>query len=103
MRGREMFDARQEVQKIEDSLPGFIFRVPGVVLKTKGSDQVVFKLMMSKGGEGEEEEMDLLKLMMSSAEKKKEEEQKLIKKTNKMRIRRDQIRVGLLRALRYSK
>ena len=97
-----MFDARQEVENPdEDSLPGFIFRVPGVVLKTKGSDQVVFKLMMSKGGEGEEE-IDLLKLMMSPAEKK-EEEQKLTKKTNKMTMRRNQIRVGLLRALRYSK
>ena len=97
-----MFDARQEVENLdEDSLPGFIFRVPGVVLKTKGSDQVVFKLMRSKGGEGEEE-IDLLKLMMSPAEKK-EEEQKLTKKTNKMTMRRNQIRVGLLRALRYSK
>ena len=99
-----MFDARQEVENLdEDTLPGFIFRVPGVVLKTKGSDQVVFKLMMSKGGEGEEE-IDLLKLMMSQAEKKEEEEEeKLTKKTNKMRMRRNQIRVGLLRALRYSK
>ena len=99
-----MFDARQEVENLdEDTLPGFIFRVPGVVLKTKGSDQVVFKLMMSKGGEGEEE-IDLLKLMMSPAEKKKEEEEeKLTKKTNKMRMSRNQIRVGLLRALRYSK
>ena len=98
-----MFDARQEVENLdEDTLPGFIFRVPGVVLKTKGSDQVVFKLMRSKGGEGEEE-IDLLKLMMSPAEKKKEEEQTLKKKTNRMRMRRDQIRVGLLRALRYSK
>ena len=96
-----MFDARQEVQKIEeDSLPGFIFRVPGVVLKTKGSE-VVFKLMMSKGEEGEEEQIDLLKVI--SPDEKREEELKFAKKMNSMRMMRNQIRLGLLRTLRYSK
>ena len=95
-----MFDARQEVQKIEeDSLPGFIFRVPGVVLKTKGSE-VVFKLMMSKG-EAVKEEIDLLKVI--SPDEKREEEVKLAKKMNSMRMMRNQIRLGLLRTLRYSK
>ena len=111
-----MFDVRQEdvredvgedVQEDvrEDQLAGFIFRVPGValkifrvpgvVLKTKGSE-VVFKLLMSKGGEDEEKSYHL-KL------RKEDEELNLKKKTKNMRMMKNQIRMGLLRALRYSK
>ena len=94
IRERKMFDVRQE-DLPEDQLAGFIFRVPGVVLKTKGSE-VVFKLLMSKGGEDEEKSY-LLKL------RKEEEELNLKKKTKNMRMMKNQIRMGLLRALRYSK
>ena len=80
----------------EDQLASFIFRVPGLVLKSKGS-QVVFKLMRSKGGKGGH----LLKLI--SPAERKEEELKLTKKTKNMKMMRNQIRLGLLRALRYSK
>ena len=95
IRERKMFDVRQE-DLPEDQLAGFIFRVPGVVLKTKGSE-VVFKLLMSKGGEDEEKSY-LLKLM-----RKEDEELNLKKKTKNMRMMKNQIRMGLLRALRYSK
>ena len=74
----------------------FIFRVPGVVLKTKGSE-VVFKLLMSKGGEDEEKSY-LLKLM-----RKEEEELNLKKKTKNIRMTQSQIRLAVLRSLRFSK
>ena len=74
----------------------FIFRVPGVVLKTKGSE-VVFKLLMSKGGEDEEKSY-LLKLM-----RKEEEELNLKKKTKNIRMTQNQIRLAMLRSLRFSK
>ena len=83
----------------EDQLASFIFRVPGLVLKSKGS-QVVFKPMRSKGGKGGKGG-HLLKLM--SPAERKEEELKLTKKTKNMKMMRNQIRLGLLRALRYSK
>ena len=95
MAKRRIFSSRQEVQIIDkDQLPSFIFRVPGIVLKTNG-EQVVFKLMASREGNVEEKARHLLKLTRTAEGKEREVK---VGKTN-MRT----IRLGLLRALRYSK
>ena len=72
-------------------MAGFIFQVPGILLKVRGL-QLVFKLMMTKGGK-------CFVKLRGSAERKEEEKTK----TKKMRMMKNQIRLGLLRAVRFSK
>ena len=95
----KMFGARQEgVENVdEDQLDGFKLRLPGIGLKIRGL-QVVFELMMSKGGQ------DLIRLVSSPAKKRsKEKKLNLKKKTKNIRMTKTQIRLGVLRALRFSK
>ena len=79
-------------------MAGFKLRLPGIGLKIRGL-QVVFKLMMSnKGGQ------DLLRLVSLPANKRsKEKKLNLKKKTKNIRMTQSQIRLAVLRSLRFSK
>ena len=94
----KMFGARQDdVENVdEDQLVGFKLRLPGIGLKIRGL-QVVFKLMMSKGGQ------DLLRLVSPANKRSKEKKLNLKKKTKNIRMTKNQIRLGVLRSLRFSK
>ena len=95
----KMFGARQDdVENVdEDQLAGFKLRLPGIGLKIRGL-QVVFKLMMSnKGGQ------DLLRLVSPANKRSKEKKLNLKKKTKNIRMTKNQIRLGVLRSLRFSK
>ena len=94
----EMFGARQDGVENgdEDQLAGFKLRLPGIGLKIREL-QVMLKLMMSKGGQ------DLLRLVSSAKKRSKDKRLNLKKKTKNIRMTQNQIRLAMLRSLRFSK